>query len=39
VEVTYDDIARIFMKGEYPEYEWKEYDPAEYSEERDPLGL
>ena len=39
VELTYGDVARIFRTGDYPKYERKKYNAAEYTEDADPLGL
>ena len=39
IEATHGDIARIFRTGEYPAYEEEIYDPADYTEAKDLLGL
>ena len=39
IEATHGDIACIFRTNEYPVYEEEIYDPADYTENKDPLGL
>ena len=39
IEATHGDIACIFRTNEYPVYEQEIYDPADYTEAKDPLGL